>query len=110
MNRKVKELKARKCEAHPVGDRTYEVLSTSGETYTVVIGPSGYEPYAVCSCKWGQYRPNMLCSHIVRALAQFLAGSTQKITLSLWTTYTEAHRQHKKILDTPEGLWLTVNR
>lgn len=111
-NRHAKDLqgKAKRHEVSRVGADHFTVLSfSSGETYHVWDRMTGL----VCHCDWvtkGYHGPSDPCSHVL-AVRDLLAHEAEDPTsLSYWSEYEDAKRQHRHIEAVGVGLYATARK
>jgi hypothetical protein len=91
------QAKSRKTQVTPTETPgTYEVLSTSGNTYTTSLNR--------CTCKWSKYHPSMVCSHRMAVLDYLEAQAGRRV--SFWNTEEDATRQHRPVLPVAD-VWAT---
>jgi hypothetical protein len=107
-NAKAVQSKSRRNEVHPLGGNRYQVVSaTSGNVYDVTLTGNGGR----CNCDWGQYRAahdqRSGCSHVL-ATIQFAAVANGNASVSAWGDEAQAERQHRRIMDIGDGVFVTV--
>lgn len=107
-NAKAIQEKASKCKVYITRDpRKFDVLSPSGETYTVTAMTSGGFR---CVCEWAgwydtEYRP---CAH-ASAVDNWLAEAAGR-KLALWASPEDAERQHRPTERVGLGMWSTSRK
>jgi hypothetical protein len=107
-NAKTIQSKSRMNEVHPIGDNVYEVVSgASGNVYQVHHNSAG----CTCTCTWAAHRPETDrrsgCSHVL-AVLNFIAQVGGAVSVSAWTSETDAQRQHRRTMDIGDGVLVTV--
>lgn len=98
--------KSRRHNVRQVGPNWFKVASDeTGQTYDVNLGLNG----GTCTCRWGRERPprdhRSACSHVIAAM-NYRAGFRGR-TVSVWSSPTDAKRQHRPVLDIGDGVILT---
>ena len=104
--------KAKRHEVSRVGADHFTVLSSSsGETYHVWERMTGLE----CHCDWvtkGYHGPMDPCSHVlaVMDLQAHEGNGRGPASLSYWSEYEDAKRQHRHIEAAGFGLYATARK
>lgn len=110
VNPKKVSQKAKTHDVTPVDHNTFQINSSSGNTYLVrLLDKEG----GMCNCKWGQYRKasdnyQSACSHVQAVYSQ-LEGQRNRTT-SAWSTKKDALRQHRQMTKIGDGVILTSRR
>jgi len=105
MNRHAKDLqnKSRRHIVIRLNNDLFDVESfTSGDSHLV---RRSYTGHLSCDCAWAAHHPYKACSHIL-AVHEWEAN-TNTITLSFWTDYADAHRQHRSVVRVDNDLLAT---
>ena len=105
MNRNAKSLqsKSRRHIVTRLDLNTFDVESfTSGDSHLVRRSLTGH---LSCDCEWATHHPYKVCSHIL-AVREWEAN-TAAVTLSFWTDYADALRQHRSVVKVDNDLLAT---
>jgi len=88
--------------------KKYMVISGhSGKTYMVTFyGRTHKTMAASCTCDWGKYHPRSACSHVQAAVDKMFPG----YTVSAWSKFEEAQRQHRKFKWLGDGVIVTLRK
>jgi hypothetical protein len=108
MNRHAKSLqtKSRRHIVTRLDLNLFDVESfTSGDSHLV---RRSYTGHLSCDCEWASHHPYKACSHIL-AVREWEANTTS-ITLSFWTDYVDALRQHRSVVKVDGDLLATQRR
>ena len=108
MNRHAKDLqnKSRHHIVIRLDANTFDVESfTSGDSHLVRRSLTGH---LSCDCTWATHHPYKACSHIL-AVREWEAN-TRAVTLSFWTDYADALRQHRSVARVDNDLLATQRR
>lgn len=95
MNRNAKSLqsKSRRHIVTRLDLNLFDVESyTSGDSHLV---RRSYTGHLSCDCEWASHHPYKVCSHVL-AVREWEAN-TRAVTLSFWTDYADALRQHRSV-------------